>query len=92
MGKTDAFFSVPSAKYMGFPGGSDGEESAYNVGAPGSIPGSGKFRGEGNSNTLHYYCLENPKHRGAWRATVLGIAESAMTEQLTLHCKALTQC
>ena len=77
MGKTDALFSVPSAKYMGFPGGSDGEESAYSVGVPGSIPGSGKSRGGGNSNPLRYYCLQNPKHRGAWRATVPGIAESA---------------
>ena len=48
------------------PGGSDGEESAYNVGDPGSIPGLGKSPGEGNDNPLQYSCLENPMDRGAW--------------------------
>ena len=32
--------------------------------------------GEGNGNTLQYSCLEKPMDRGAWRATVHGIAES----------------
>ncbi|XP_070656308.1 testis-expressed protein 26 isoform X2 [Bos indicus] len=44
---------------------SDGEESAYNAGDPGLIPGSGRYPGEGNGNTLQYSCLENPKDRGA---------------------------
>ena len=35
---------------MDFPGGSVGKASAYNVGDPGSIPGSGRFLGEGNGN------------------------------------------
>ena len=35
---------------MGFPGGSNGKESAYNAGDPGSIPGSGRSPGEGNGN------------------------------------------
>ena len=39
---------------QGFPGGSDGKESAYNVGDPDSIPGSGRFPGEGNGNKLQY--------------------------------------
>ena len=43
-----------------FPGGSVGKESAYNVGDPGSIPGSGRSPGEGNGNPLQYSCLENP--------------------------------
>ena len=43
-----------------FPGGSDGKESAYNVGDPGSIPQSGRSPGEGNVNPLQYACLENP--------------------------------
>ena len=38
----------------------------YNVGDPGSIPGSGRSPGEGNDNPLQYYCLENPMDRGAW--------------------------
>ena len=49
-----------------FPGGSDGKVSVYNAGDLGSIPGSGKFPGEGNGNPLQYSCLENPMHRGAW--------------------------
>ena len=45
---------------MDFPGGSDGKAFAYNVGDPGSIPGSGRSPGEGNGNPLRYSCLENP--------------------------------
>ena len=51
---------------LDFPGGSDGKASRYNVGDPGSIPGSGRSAGEGNGNPLQYYCLENPMDRGAW--------------------------
>ena len=40
--------------------------STYNVGDPGSIPGSGRSPGEGNGNPLQYFCLENPMDRGAW--------------------------
>ena len=43
-----------------FPGGSVGKASAYSVGDPGSIPGSGKSPGKGNGNPLQYSCLENP--------------------------------
>ena len=45
---------------LGFPGGSEGKVSAYNMGDPGSIPGSGRSPGEGNGNPLQYSCLENP--------------------------------
>ena len=62
--------------YRGFPGGSDGKESACNVGNLGSIPGSGRSPGEGHSNPLQYSCLENPMERGAWRATVHGVTKS----------------
>ena len=48
-------------------------KSAYNVGDPRSIPGSGRFPGEGNGNLLQYSCLENPMDGGAWLATVHGI-------------------
>ena len=60
----------------GFPGGSDSKESPCNVGDPGLIPGSGRSRGEGNGNPFQYSCLENPKDRGAWWATVHRVAQS----------------
>ena len=44
---------------MGFPGDSDGKESAYNAGDLGLIPGSGKSPGEENGCPLQYSCLEN---------------------------------
>ena len=46
--------------FIGFPGSSNGKASAYNVGDPGSIPGSGRSPGEGNGNPLLYSYLENP--------------------------------
>ena len=59
-----------------FPGGSDGKASAYNAGDQGSIPGSERSPGEGNSNRLQYSCLENPMDRGAWYAIVHGVTKS----------------
>ena len=50
--------------------------SAYNAGDRGSIPGLGRFPGEGNGNPLQYSCLENPMDRGAWWATAHGVAKS----------------
>ena len=60
----------------GFPGGSEDKASACNAGDLGSIPGLGRSPGEGNSNPLQYSCLENPMDRGAWQATVHGVAKS----------------
>ena len=57
----------------GFPGGSDGKESASNAGDLVSIPGSGRSPGEGNNKPLQYSCLENPIDRGAWWAIVHGV-------------------
>ena len=59
-----------------FPGGSDGKVSACNVGDLGSIPGLGKFPGEGNGNPLQYSGLENFMDGEAWWATVHGVTES----------------
>ena len=42
----------------------------------GLIPGWGRSPGEGNSNPLHYSCLRHPMDRGAWWATVHGVAKS----------------
>ena len=51
---------------QGFPGGSDGKESACNVGDPGSIPVWRRSPGEGNGNPLQYSCLENSMDTRAW--------------------------
>ena len=59
-----------------FPGGSDGKASVYNARDLGSSPGLGRSPGEGNGNPLQYCCLENPMDRGAWYATVYGVAKS----------------
>ena len=55
---------------MGFPSRSVSKESACSAGDLGSIPGSGRSPGEGNSNPLQYFCLEKPMDKGAWWATV----------------------
>ena len=57
--------TVISRERRGFPDGSDGKESACNVGDPGSIPGSGRSPEEGNDNPLQYSYLENPMNRRA---------------------------
>ena len=61
---------------MGFPGGSDGKESTRNTGDPDSIPGSGRFTGEDNGYPFQHSFLENSMDKGAWWATVLGLAKS----------------
>ena len=60
---------------MDFPD-SDGKESACNAGDLSSIPGSGKYPGEGNGYSLQFSCLENPVDRGAWQTTVHGVTKS----------------
>ena len=56
----------------GFPGGSDGKVSTYNVGDLDSIHGSGRAPGEGSGNPLQYPCLENSMDGRSWWATVHG--------------------
>ena len=56
----------------GFPSGSDGKESAYNMGALDSIPGSERSPGERNGNPLQYSCPENSMDRGGWQITFHG--------------------
>ena len=67
----------------GFPSGSDSKESACSAGDPVQSLGWEDSSGEGSGNSLQYSCLENPMDKGAWRATVHGVTESDMTEQLT---------
>ena len=72
---------------MGFPGGSDGKESAYSAGDPGLIHGLGISPGEGNGTPLQYSCLENTTDGGAWQATVHGITKSQtrLSDQLFMR-------
>ena len=62
--------------FGGFPGGSDGKESACNAGDPGLIPGLGRSPGGGHGYPLQYSCLENPMARGAWRAEVHSVTKN----------------
>ena len=52
------------------------ENPPANAGDAGSIPGLGRFPGEGNGNPFQYSSLENSMDTGAWWATVHGVAES----------------
>ena len=61
---------------VGFPGDSDGKESACNAGDQGLIPGLGKSPGEGNGNPLQYSRLRNSMNRGARQALVHGVTKS----------------
>ena len=60
----------------GFPRSSIGKESACNAGDLGSIPGSGRYPGEGNGYPLQYSCLKHPVGKGAWQGTVHGVIKS----------------
>ena len=62
--------------YMGFSSDSVVKNSPANAGDAGSIPGLARFPGEGNGNPLQYSCLEKLMDRGAWQATVHGVAKS----------------
>ena len=66
---------------MGFPGSSNGKESACNAGDPGSVPGLGRTPGEGHGNPLQYSCL---------RATIHGVAKSR-TQLRHMHQEELLQ-
>ena len=69
----------------GFPGGSEGKESACNAGDLISIPGLGRSPGEGNGYPLQYSCLENlPGQRNLEGYNLWGRKEVDMTEWLSL--------
>ena len=65
---------------LGFPGGSDGKESACNMGDLGSIPRLGRSPGGGHGNPLQYSCLENPQgQRSLAGCSTLGHKQLNMT-------------
>ena len=74
LAKDDTAYIDFSIAY-GFLGDSNGKESAWNVGHLGLIPRLGRSPREGNDNPRQYSCLENSKDRGAWQATVHGVAK-----------------
>ena len=61
--------------WMGFPDGSAVKNLPASAGDAGLIPGSGRSPGVGNGYPLQYSCLENSMNRGAWQATVHGVAK-----------------
>ena len=70
--------------YLAVPGASDGKESACNVEDLGLIPGLGRSRGEGKGYPLQYSSLKSCMDRGAWWATVRGVAGGAC-EREAMH-------
>ena len=67
--------------HLGFPGGTVVKNLPANPGDVGSISRLARSPREGNDNPLQYSCLRNPIERGAWRATVHGVAKSHTTER-----------
>ena len=66
---------------MGIPGGSDGEESACNVGDPASIPGMGRHLEKGMATYSSILAWRIPMDREAWWATVYGVTKSQITTE-----------
>ena len=69
--------------WRGFPGGSVVKNPPAKAGDVGSIFDLGRSPGEGNGNLLQYSCLGNPVDRGAWWATIHGVAKSQT--RLSMH-------
>ena len=75
--KSDKY--IPASEIEDFPSGSVVKNPPASAGDEGSIPGLGRSPEEGNGNPLQYSCLGNPMDRGAWRATVHGVAKELDT-------------
>ena len=76
--------------YIVFPGGTSDNPpaNAGDIRDIGSIPGSGRSHGGRHGNPLQYLCLENPTDRGAWWATLHGVAETqTRLKQLSTEAK-----
>ena len=76
-------FDAVVERAKGFPGRSDGKESACNVGNLGSIPGLGRSPGGGLGNPLQYSCLENPMDRGAQQRSPCNLMVHEVTKGQT---------
>ena len=77
------FFLRSVVRKLGFPGGSNGKESAYNVRDLGLIPGLGRSPGRGHGNPLQDSCMENPHgQRSLVGCNPCGGKELDITEQL----------
>ena len=72
-------FSKSLKNEHGFPGDSVVKNLPASAGDVGLIPGLGRSPGEGNGNPLQHSCLGNPMDRGAWWATVYGVAKEMDT-------------
>ena len=84
--ESSRILGLPCGFILSFPCGSNGKETADNVGDLGSIPGPGRSPEEGNGNPLQYSCLENPMDGGSWQAAVHGgHRESDIAKQLHFH-------
>ena len=75
-GQCNTLQTVDYSTKQVFPGGSVGKESAWNAGDPSSIPGLGRFPGEGNGNPLQYSCLKDSMDRRACWATDHAVTKS----------------
>ena len=73
----------------GFPDGTLVKSPPAIAGDAGSIPGLGRSLGVGSGNPFQYSCLENPKNRGAWQATVHGVTKSQTWLSYWAHTHAL---
>ena len=77
-------FSVTYVTLSSFPGGSAVKNLPVDVGDVVSIPGWGRYTGEGNGNPLQYSCLGNSMDKGVWRATAHGsqrVGHNSATEK-----------
>ena len=75
---------LPASVFLSFPGGSDGRESACNVGDLHLIPELGRSPGGGHGSPLQYSCLENPHGpRSLEGYSPWGLKESDITERLS---------
>ena len=63
-------------EYIGLPCSSNSKESAFSAADQGLVPGLGRSSAGGYGNPLQYSFPENPTDRGAWRATIYGVAKS----------------